>query len=86
MDRFPGGGAGAGSFVLGVIAPLQAGMLREGLRCALPGSWSPLIGWWQGGGSLATAAGPEAARVLLACFCCSSGPGGKAQLRPRCYF
>ena len=69
---------------------LAGGNLTEGLgkasaegtpqlyRCALSGSWSPLIGQRQG----------------LHCnwfwyhpagFCCFSGPGAEIQLRPRCY-
>ena len=84
---------GTGSFVLRGFISHTGGNFRGSLkgcfqqnihqfsRCALSGSWSPLIGQCQG-------MGHQSQQLVLALptwFCCFSGPGDDTQLRPGCY-
>ena len=66
----------AGSFVWSFSLSLVGGNLRGGFqqnihqfsRCALSGSWSPLIGQCQGWGSLVIAVGSGLAHLVLLLF------------------
>ena len=80
----------SGGFCLFLAGRNLRGGLRGGIqqnihqfsRCALPGSWSALIGQWQGRESLVIAVGSG---ISPTWFCSFSGPGDETQLRPRCY-
>ena len=79
------------SFSLSLAGGDPRGGLRGGFqqnthqfsRCALSGSWSPLIGQCQSRGSIVIAAGP-CFQLRSPGFSAFLGPGAEIQLRPRC--